>query len=72
LTRAAKGESQLRRAIKKHQKDLADMKSDVKGRQQELKGLQGELAAVKKSRKTATAKLQKADAATIAHTATAT
>jgi hypothetical protein len=58
--------------LKKHKKAVAVMKSDVKGQQQDIKALQAELVAVKKARKTATAKLQKADAAAIAHAATAT
>jgi hypothetical protein len=48
------------------------MKTDVKGRRKDIKQLQGELADVKKSRKTATAKLQKADATAVKQAASAT
>jgi hypothetical protein len=72
LTRAARTEAQLRRALRKHKKDVAGMKSEVKGRRKDIKQLQGVLADVKKARKTATAKLQKADAAAVKQAASPT
>jgi septal ring factor EnvC (AmiA/AmiB activator) len=72
LTHAARGEAKLRQALKKHKKALAAMKNDAKGRRQDIKALQSQLAEVKKARKTATAKLQKADTVAITHAATVT
>ena len=70
LTRAAKGEARLRRALKKHQKSVAGIKAEVKGHQRHIKALKGDVAGAKKARKTATAKLQKADAAALDRAAT--
>jgi hypothetical protein len=70
LTRAAKNEARLRRALKKHQKSVAGIKAEVKGHQRDIKALKGDVAGAKKARKTATAKLQKADAAALDRAAT--
>jgi hypothetical protein len=70
LTRAAQGEARLRRALKKHKKAVAGIKAEVKGHQRDIKALKGEVAVAKKARKAGTAKLQKADAATLDRVAT--
>ena len=62
--------SRLKRALKKHKKAVAGIKADVKRQQRDVKALTAETATAKKSRKKATAKLQKADAAALDRAAT--
>ena len=70
MTRAAQGEARLRRALKKHKKAVAGIKAEVKSHQRDIKALKDEVAVAKKARKAGTAKLQKADAATLDRIAT--
>ena len=48
------------------------MKTAVKERRKDIKQLKSDLAAIKKTRKSATAKLQMADTAAVEHAASAT